>query len=72
MIPIRKNVILLLFGFSLLFYSCGPSSEEQRKQEIEDSLKLEQDRRELLERANKMMESDSVNEQKEATTEKEE
>ena len=39
-----------------MMYSCGSSSESQREQEINDSIKLEQERRELIDRANKVLE----------------
>ncbi len=56
---ITKIAGLGIFVLSLFLYSCGPSAEERRQQEIEDSLKLEQDRRELLDRANRMFEADT-------------
>ncbi len=37
--------------------SCGPSAEEREKQRIEDSLKLEKERIELLEKANLLLDS---------------
>lgn len=57
-----KNYIyplLIAFCLALLFTSCGPSAEDRRRQEIEDSLKLETDRRQLLEKANSMILSPS-------------
>jgi hypothetical protein len=50
------SIKILIF---ILLVSCGPSAEEQRQQEIEDSIRLENDRRELIERANRMFESGS-------------
>ena len=43
----------------LFFISCGPSSEQKRQQEIEDSIQLEKDRRELLDRAGRLFETPS-------------
>lgn len=57
---ITKIASLGVFVLSLFLYSCGTSSEEQRKQEIEDSLRLEKERRELLDRANRMFETDTL------------
>ncbi|MFN2394606.1 MAG: hypothetical protein ABR597_02850 [Bacteroidales bacterium] len=57
-----KKMISSVLGFLflvLLFVSCGPSAEEQRQQEIEDSLQLEKDRRELLDRAGRLFETPS-------------
>jgi hypothetical protein len=36
--------------------ACGPSAEERRSQEIQDSIRLEQERQELIERANRILE----------------
>lgn len=44
---------------ALFFISCGPSSEQKRQQEIEDSIQLEKDRRELLDRAGRLFETPS-------------
>ncbi len=64
----KNRMLSFLFGFVLLFSvaftSCGPSAEEQRKQEIEDSLRLEEERRQLLDRANQMMDKKEEDEQK--------
>jgi hypothetical protein len=54
--------IILIRIFAVLFLGimasgCGQSKDERRQQEIEDSLQLEKDRRELLERANQMFDS---------------
>lgn len=57
---LTKIASLGIFVLSIFLYSCGPSAEEQRQQEIEDSLRLEKDRRELLERANRMFEVDTL------------
>lgn len=62
-----KKKLLRFFSIVIsliLMYSCGPSSESQRDQEISDSIRLDQERKELLERANKVLESspkDTVN-----------
>ncbi len=50
-------VILIQILTLTLLSSCGPSAEEQRQQEIEDSIQLEKDRRDLLERANRMFDA---------------
>ncbi len=57
---ITKIASLGVFVLSLFLYSCGPSADEQRQQEIEDSLRLEKERRELLDRANQMFEADTL------------
>ncbi len=57
--------LLGLLGLSIML-SCGSASkkEQARQQEIEDSLKLDQERRELMERANQMLQkADSISEQ---------
>lgn len=41
----------------LAIVSCGPSAEEQERQRVEDSLKLEKDRIELLEKAGLIIDS---------------
>jgi len=51
-----RSIFALLFAFFILT-GCGPSADQRRQQEIEDSIQLEKDRRELLERASKMLES---------------
>ncbi len=58
----KNNSIFLsvtLF-FLILFTSCGPSAEEKRIQEKEDSIRLENERRELIDRANRMYENSSA------------
>ncbi len=59
-IRVTRIVTLSVFVLSLLMYSCGTSSEERRQQEIEDSLRLEKERRDLLERANRMFQIDTL------------
>ncbi|TVQ12853.1 MAG: hypothetical protein EA361_10455 [Bacteroidetes bacterium] len=59
-IRVTRIVTLSVFVLSLLMYSCGTSSEERRQQEIEDSLRLEKERRELLDRANRMFQTDTL------------
>jgi hypothetical protein len=51
-----RYIIALLFAIFILT-ACGPSAEQRRQQEIEDSIQLEKDRRELLERAGRMLET---------------
>jgi hypothetical protein len=58
MIKMISSGIGILF-LALLFVSCGPSAEERRQQEIEDSIQLEKDRRELLDRAGRLFETPS-------------
>jgi hypothetical protein len=58
-------VFALLLVIVFFMVSCGSSTNEQRQQEIRDSIKLEQDRKELLERANKLLESDGKTGKKE-------
>ncbi len=50
-------ILFLFLAPALILSGCGPSSEERERQRVEDSLQLEADRRELLERANRMFES---------------
>jgi len=57
-----KNLVsfatAFVFIFLIIFLSaCGPSAEERRQQEIEDSIQLEKERRELLDRAGRIFES---------------
>lgn len=51
---LKVFVSIVLFATLM---ACGPSAEERRQQEIADSLQLEQDRVDLLERANRLLES---------------
>ncbi|MFN3556278.1 MAG: hypothetical protein ACK4VN_09975 [Bacteroidales bacterium] len=53
----KFSFLIVLMLVVWVFVSCGPSAEERRQQEIEDSIKLEEDRRKLLERANTMFAS---------------
>jgi len=66
--PITGFTGFLTFAFvcliNALLVSCGSSADEQRQQEIRDSIKLEKDRKELLERANKLLESAGNNKEK--------
>jgi hypothetical protein len=55
--PIFRFFSAMVISCSFLLYSCGPSSESQREQEIKDSILLEQERRELLNRASKVLEN---------------
>ncbi|TVQ89304.1 MAG: hypothetical protein EA393_07110 [Bacteroidetes bacterium] len=50
------NIFVFIF-FIMILSACGPSEEERRQQEIEDSIQLEKDRRELLDRAGRIFES---------------
>jgi hypothetical protein len=56
--------LLALFTFLFLlilsFTSCGPSAEQREQQRIEDSLRLDMERRELLERTGRMLDSIST------------
>lgn len=52
--------LLLLFVAPSFFGGCGPSDRERRQQAIEDSLKLDQERRQLLERTGEMIDSAEV------------
>lgn len=49
--------IIIFPALILTFTSCGPSAEQRRQQEIEDSLQLEKERRDLLDRAGKVFET---------------
>jgi hypothetical protein len=50
-----KSVKFFLVLFiAITLFSCGPSHDERRYHELQDSIQLELDRRELLERANRM------------------
>lgn len=60
-----KNNLIKLYSFLLILsfvslISCGPSSEGNRENEIRDSLEMEQERKELLDRANKILETNST------------
>lgn len=63
-----SGIIFSFLTLGLLLSSCGPSAEERRQQEIRDSIKLEEDRRKLIERANEMF---SPGEKDEKTAESE-
>ncbi len=59
---------ILSFGFSFIFTalmvsltSCGPSAEQRRQQEIEDSIQLEKERREAINRASRIFETPAEN-----------
>lgn len=52
-----KILLPAIAFFAIIFTACGPSKEQQRQQAIEDSIRLEEDRRNLLERANQMLET---------------
>ncbi len=52
-----STLVITFFVLALVLTSCGPSAEERRQQEIEDSLQLEKDRRDLLDRAGKVFET---------------
>lgn len=59
---------ILSFVFSFIFIalmvsltSCGPSAEQRRQQEIEDSIQLEKERREALNRASRIFETPAEN-----------
>lgn len=49
--------VIIFTAITLTFASCGPSAEQRRQQEIKDSLQLEKDRRDLLDRAGKVFET---------------
>lgn len=55
---LQKTLFLLfvVLAFGTLF-ACGPSADERERERIEDSIRLEQDRQSLLERANFMLDS---------------
>lgn len=53
-----KRIGLLICAIVMMAgISCGPSAEEREKQRIDDSLKLEKERIELLEKANLLLDS---------------
>ncbi len=57
-----KKKLIKLFSFLMIFsfvilLSCGPSAQSRRDNEVQDSLELEQERKELLNRANKILEN---------------
>jgi hypothetical protein len=53
-------LFIFLFLLILSFTSCGPSAEQREQQRIEDSLRLDMERRELLERTGRMLDSIST------------
>ena len=66
----RKIIISTsLIIASLIMISCGPSQEEIRQQEIKDSIQLEADRKDLLDRANRMFDRDETTAEKTEETE---
>ena len=60
--------LIFLPALAGLLLSCGPSAEERRQQEIQDSIQLEEDRRNLLDRANHMLEGEDENGDEKAET----
>ncbi len=46
-----------LFIFLVLLSACGPTAEQQEKQRLQDSIRLDEERRELLERTGRMLDS---------------
>jgi hypothetical protein len=49
-----------LFIFFIFLSACGPTAEQQEKQRLEDSIRLDEERRELLERTGRMLDSISA------------
>ena len=60
------GVILSHITLALLLSSCGPSAEERQQQEIRDSIKLEEDRRKLIDRANEMFSPEEIEKEQKA------
>jgi PBP1b-binding outer membrane lipoprotein LpoB len=54
---IKRINILLITVVLLILAGCRTSSDERRGQGVNDSIKLDDERRELIERANRMLES---------------
>jgi hypothetical protein len=52
-----RHLISLIIFFILFFPACKPASEERRKQEVQDSVRIDEERRQLIERANRMLEN---------------
>ena len=59
-IPRHLALLIFLFLFILSLTSCGPGAEQREQQRIEDSLRLDMERRELLERTGRMLDSIST------------
>ncbi|MDX9940675.1 MAG: hypothetical protein RBS53_00490 [Bacteroidales bacterium] len=61
-----KHNILKIFGLISLFFlpafftACGPSAKQREQQAKEDSIRLDRERQELLERAGTMIDSVKV------------
>ncbi|MEE4176101.1 MAG: hypothetical protein V2I46_01190 [Bacteroides sp.] len=53
----KFRFFLILFAFAVLTNACGPSSSEQEKQRLEDSIQLDLERQQLLERTEQMLDS---------------
>jgi PBP1b-binding outer membrane lipoprotein LpoB len=54
---IKRINILLITVVLLILAGCRTSSDERSGQGVNDSIKLDDERRELIERANRMLES---------------
>ncbi len=61
----KKTSLLFSILLTLLMFSCGPSAEEDEKQRVQDSIKLESDRVKILEKANAFLDTTQENETKE-------
>ncbi len=54
---LRVSAIDLYLAVALFFFACGPSAQEREAQCQEDSLRLYQERIDLLERTGQMLDS---------------
>ena len=54
---LRSRVLLVLFVYSALLSACGPTAREREEQRLEDSIQLDEERRQLLERTGQMLDS---------------
>lgn len=55
---VKLHSLLMIFSLIMLV-SCGPSAQSKRDDEVQDSLEMEQERLELLDRANKILENNT-------------
>jgi len=53
----RVSAIIFSFSALMFFTACGPTAQQREEQRIEDSLRLDLERRELLERTGRMIDS---------------
>lgn len=54
---LKFRLFLVLFVFVLVTYACGPTAREREELRLEDSIELDQERRQLMERTGQILDS---------------